>query len=85
MTVLLEAGADPNYWAMSLFYMGTALHDAAPMYEDDAEVVRFVVKKLRLSRAGIGNVEAPCTPLIYAVLYDNPDAVNALLDIRASG
>ncbi len=134
MTVLLEAGADPNYWSMSLFYMGTAFHDAASMYEDDAEAMRFVIEslvkaggnvnihddfddetresiadelkaggwdsailkdgkvdpsdpfrigELRLSRAGIGNVETSCTPLIYAVLYDNPDAVNALLDYGA--
>ena len=53
--VLLEAGADPNYWAMSLFYMGTALHDAASMYEDDAEAMRFIVKSL--VKAG-GNVNA---------------------------
>ncbi len=43
----------------------------------------FNIGDLRLSRAGIINFESSCTPLMYAVLYDNPDAVSIFLDYGA--
>ena len=36
-----------------------------------------------LTRIGNEYFKASCTPLIYAVLYDNPDVVNILLDVSA--
>ncbi|MBR0257926.1 MAG: ankyrin repeat domain-containing protein [Synergistaceae bacterium] len=131
--VLLEAGADPNYWSMVWFFCGTAFHDVALITESSADI-RFMIEALtkaggninvheefdseerqefiddlkaggydsltladgkinpedpfnigdlRLSRGGILSAESSCTPLIYAVLYDNPDAVNILLDYGA--
>ena len=43
----------------------------------------LVRKNTEFSRAGWLNFSASCTPLIFAVLYDNPDAVNILLDFGA--
>ena len=131
--VLLEAGADPDYWFIVWFSCGTAFHEAASITDSSSDI-RFMIEALtkaggninvheefdseerqeflaelktggydsltlkngkidpedpfnvgdlRLSRGGILSAESSCTPLMYAVLYDNPDAVNVLLDFRA--
>lgn len=43
----------------------------------------FNLENLPLSRADTLNFEGTFTPLMYAVLYDNPDAVNIFLDCGA--
>ncbi|MBQ6970723.1 MAG: ankyrin repeat domain-containing protein [Synergistaceae bacterium] len=48
----------------------------------DAEAP-FRLDDAHLSRVGFLNAASSCTPLIYAVLYDNPAAVDALLDFGA--
>ena len=90
---LLESGADPNQWSMIWFYCGTPFHDAAQITNSTDSITLkegkidtedpFNLENLPLSRADTLNFEGTFTPLMYAVLYDNPDAVNIFLDCGA--
>lgn len=87
---LTKAGGDINIhdeldadeWQEMLDNLKSAGYDS-PILTDGKITDTEGPFQFRLSRVETLNFETTCTPLIYAVLYDNPDAVNILLDYGA--